>query len=25
MRTGVETVTFTDEGLIAMIDVRDAP
>jgi ketosteroid isomerase-like protein len=23
MRTGVETVTFTDEGLIAMIDVRD--
>jgi ketosteroid isomerase-like protein len=25
MRQGVETVTFTDEGLIAMIDVRDAP
>jgi ketosteroid isomerase-like protein len=23
MRAGVETVTFTDEGLIAMIDVRD--
>jgi ketosteroid isomerase-like protein len=25
MREGVETVTFTDEGLIAMIDVRDTP